>query len=939
MRSYENPEFICDNRLKQRAYYVPQGKNSQLLLNGIWRFKFYQSDYDLTDIITDWENIDVPSCWQSRGYEKPNYTSKYPFPIDWPYVPDENPCGVYEREFEIKDTSRCHYFVLEGAATDATLYVNGTYVGYTQGSHLQSEFDISKFVRLGENTVRIIVHKWCFGSYLEDQDHFRYCGLFRDVYVLSRPKGHIVDIFAHTKNNGSVSVDFEGSAKVSLLDKGEVVSECDAKSHADLKVQNPILWNAEKPYLYTLRFCYLDETVEIKIGFREVAISDKKQLLINGTPVKLMGVNHHDSTPENGWAMTNEELRRDLELMKSLNINTIRTSHYPPTPYFLELCDEMGFYVQLETDLETHGFLRLYGTANWSASWRESGDWPCNQPEFKTAFLDRMIRAVERDKNHASVIIWSAGNESSFGENLNEMLKWAKHRDPERLSTYDIGWGSEYNDIYGFMYPDVKMIHDKANNPDIKIPINFIEYSHAMGNSPGDVYDMVEAFYSHDNVIGGCIWEWCDHTVNIGDTQYYGGDFGELTTEGNFCCDGIMFSNRTPKSGALEVKAAYQPMKTELLDNKLYITNRFSFTNFNELKLMLEFQADDMIINKRMVSLDLAPLATAQVDISDLISPQKIKYGTFLNVILYKENERIAHKQFKLACADSIKDNDVAAKLEDTGDSIVAWGKGFTYTLKKRYGNFSSIVIDGKEQLEAPIKLTSWRAPTDNDRKIKTFWGHEDLRQGENLNLHFEKVYECKIEDNKIIVKGSLAGVSRAPYFKYTLEIDVSQNGRINYHLMGDVRENSIWLPRLGFEFKLPLSMQDFSFFGQGPYGSYCDMCHHTTINMYKSNAQDEYEPYPVPQEHGNHTDVKYLKIGDMEFNAPQGADICVLPYSAEQLTKAMHTNELPIPAATYMRFDYKNSGIGSGSCGPDLDPKYRLDEKHIDFSFSISIV
>ncbi len=937
MRSYENPDFISDKRLKQRAYYIPKGDNAVIMLNGIWKFRFFESDYDLCDGINDWDSIDVPSCWQSRGYEKPNYTSKYPFPIDWPYVPDKNPCGVYERSFDIVDTSRRHYIVLEGAATDATIYINGVYAGYTQGSHMQSEFDISELVHSGENTVRIIVHKWCFGSYLEDQDHFRYCGLFRDVYVLSRPEGHIVDIFAHTKNDGSVSVAFEGKAQVSLVDNGNILESKSAQDKVTFKAQNPVLWNAEKPYLYTLRFEYLDETIEIKIGFREIAISNKNQLLINGTPVKLMGINHHDSTPINGWAMTRDELRRDLELMKSLNINTIRTSHYPPSPCFLELCDEMGFYVQLETDLETHGFLRLYGTSNWSGSWRNSAEWPCCQPEFKKAFLDRMVRAVERDKNHASVIIWSAGNESSFGENHEAMLKWAKERDPERLSTYDIGWGCEYNDIYGFMYPEVQTIHDKANNPDIKIPINFIEYCHAMGNSPGDVYDMVEAFYAHDNVIGGCIWEWCDHTVKLGDTHYYGGDFEELTTEGNFCCDGIVFSDRTLKCGALEVKAAYQPMKAELCGSTLYITNRYSFTNYNELKLVIELQADDRIIETREMRPDIAPLDTAQIDISDFKCPEEVKYGAYINIALYNGNFKAAIKQIPLDVQKlSLKNSAKPLSLTDVGDDIIAEGVGFKYIFKKRFGNFCSIVIDGKEQLKSPIRLTSWRAPTDNDRKIKTFWGHEDLRQGENLNLHFEKVYECALQDNKITVKGSLAGVSRAPYFKYTLEISVYDDGRIDYHLSGDVRDNCIWLPRLGFELELPLSSDKFSYFGMGPHAAYCDMCHHTTVNMYDSDAKAEYEPYPVPQEHGNHTAVKALSIGNMTFLCEQGADISVLPYSAEQLTKANHTNELPKPQSTYMRFDYKNSGIGSGSCGPDLQPQYRLEEKHIEFDFSI---
>lgn len=938
MRSYENPDFISDKRLKQRSYYIPEGKNSYILLNGIWNFKFYEKDYDLVTDIKDWETIDVPSCWQAKGYEKPNYTSKYPFPIDWPYLPDENPCAVYERNFEILDTTRKHYIVLEGAATDATLYINGVYAGYTQGSHMQSEFDITEYLTLGQNTVRIIVHKWCFGSYLEDQDHFRYSGLFRDVYILSRPIGHIGDIFTHTKNDGSIEVDFEGSAEVSIIDGDRVIQTKQAEKRVELKVENPILWNAEKPYLYTLQFKYQDETINIKIGFREVRISSTNELIVNGTSVKLLGVNHHDSIVNKGWSMTDAELRHDLELMKSLNINCIRTSHYPPTPKFLDMCDEMGFYVVLETDLETHGFLRLYGTANWSGSWKKTEEWPCNQPEFEKAFLDRMVRAVERDKNHASIIMWSAGNESGYGVNHDVMLKYSRERDPDRISMYDeAGWKSEYNQAFSSMYPDVSKIGRLAKNEEICKPIFFCEYSHAMGNSPGDVYDMVEEFYKYPNVIGGCIWEWCDHTVKVGNTDRYGGDFGELTTEGSFCCDGVIFSDRTFKDTTYEVKASYQPVKFEKIDSEIHITNRYNFTNLKERKIVIEIQKDAEILYTKEMCIDVEPHSTYILNLKEFDLPKMAKYGCFINFRVYENEECMALAQFDLDIETAKTEyTEEFAKIVDNGREFIAEGDNFKYVFSKFYGNFSSIEVSNKEQIIEKVFISSWRAPTDNDRKIKTFWGHEDLRQGENLNLQFSKVYYCTESDGIITVSGSLAGVSRAPYYKYTSKIQIKKDGTIIVKMTGNVRENCVWLPRLGFEFILPSENRDFTYFGYGPFQSYCDAKHHTTRNLYSSSAEKEYTPYPVPQEHANHTGVKYLTIGDLEFFCEKGADICVLPYSSQQLTNAWHTDEIGASKATYLRVDYKNSGLGSGSCGPDLEPQYRVGEKEIDFEFII---
>ncbi len=431
MRKYENVECISENREPQRSYYIPE--TGYTVLNGKWKFKFFEYDFEDSYIQKEWEEIVVPSCWEMCGYSNPNYANAaYPHPVNPPYLPTRNPMGIYERTFEIEDINRDTYIVFEGVSSCLELYINSEYVGFSQGSHLQAEFDISKYVNKGTNTVLVKVRKWCAGSYLEDQDSFRFHGIFRDVYILSRPKGHIKDIKITTQDN-CIQVNFDGSANIQLFDADKtLLSEAQAENTARFTVESPIMWNAEKPYLYELVFTYKDEVIRQKIGFVKYEISEKYVFMVNGVPVKIKGVNHHDTHPEKGWTMSDEDIRKDLLLMKKLNINAIRTSHYPPTPKFLDMCDELGFYVMLETDLEIHGF----NFRNAGGAWFDcvgNTEWLCENPEWKEAFLDRIIRAYHRDKNHPSIYSWSTGNESGHGENHYEMLKWLRKQDTKRL--------------------------------------------------------------------------------------------------------------------------------------------------------------------------------------------------------------------------------------------------------------------------------------------------------------------------------------------------------------------------------------------------------------------------------------------------------------------------------------------------------------------------
>ncbi len=947
MRKYEDLKYISENREPQRAYYIPEGGYE--MLNGVWDFKFYDADFEESYVDKEWGKIDVPSCWQLKGYENPNYANvAYPFPYDPPYVPNKNPMGVYRRTFNVDDATRKTYIVFEGVSSCLELYINDKYVGYSQGSHLQAEFDITDCVENGENTVVAKVRKWCSGSYLEDQDFFRFNGIFRDVYLLSRPLGHIKDISITTDDN-VISIVFDGKADITLYDKEKnVIKKEFAENSASFTVENPIKWNAEKPYLYELVFEYKGEVISQKVGFVTYETGKDYEFLVNGVEVKLKGVNHHDTHPYNGWCMTDEEIMNDLMLMKKLNINTIRTSHYPPTPKFLEMCDELGFYVMLETDLETHGICTIE-SEKWAYDCVDNPIWLCENPDWKEAYVERMERAYQRDKNHCSIFSWSTGNESGHGNNHLAMMEYIRANDKKRLiHSEDASRMSEQTEYYGEkiaeyakrtdifsrMYEGTDGIKQKAENPDFRQPYFLCEYSHAMGNGPGDVYDYWELIYRHKKLIGGCIWEWADHTVIVDGVPKYGGDFeGELVHDGNFCADGMVFHNRELKAGSLEIKTVYQYMDCSLSGDKLIVLNRYDFTNLSEYEFKYQVKVDGEITEEKTSVLDVLPKNTAEIKIN---LPKECRLGAYVHCYLFdKDNYCVAQKQLEIPGMAVKKAKELSpANTKEDNDFIVFEGEGFKYTLSKYMGTFVSLVKNGEEQLKAPIRITSMRAPTDNERKVKQYW--YDGWYGENLQKQFDKVYECTLCEAEVTVKGSLAGVSRTPYFRYTVKYSVSSDGTIKVQLDGNVKEKCTWLPRLGFEIKVPYEKSEFEYYGMGPYESYIDMKHASMVDIYHSDADKEYVNYIMPQEHGNHTDTKYLKIKNGLMFEAETMDINVSHYTTKMLMDATHQDELIKDDCTNIRIDYKNSGIGSNSCGPQLLEKYRLSEKEIHFEFFI---
>lgn len=938
MRQYENPQFFQENCEPQRAYYIPYDTMEKALagkkeesayyrcLNGEWKFRFFARDIDVPEEITDWGTIPVPSCWQNHGYEKPYYTNlNYTFPVDPPYVPDDNPCGVYATEFELSEEwkERETYIVLEGVSSCFYLYLNGRYVGFSHVSHMQSELNLTPYLQDGPNKLVIKVLKWCAGSYLEDQDCFRYNGIFRDVYLLSRAKGHLQDIEVKISRDSVTS-----ELAFTMYEGTEEVKDCSSL----------VSWNAENPKLYTLLFEQAGEFIPIRVGLRDISVSPKRELLINGTAVKLKGINHHDTSPKTGFTMTEEEIRFDLTQMKKLNINTIRTSHYPPTPYFLELCDEMGFYVVDETDIETHGFCTRLGGNGYDI---ENNYWLCNREEWQPAYVHRISRMIERDKNHACVIMWSLGNESGYGKNHDAMLAYAKERDGSRLMHYEGAFLIEDKcdvDVISRMYTWYHDLDSFIKKEGEKRPYFLCEYSHAMGNGPGDVMDYWEKCYASPSFIGGCIWEWADHAVLSDGVYYYGGDFGEETDDGNFCCDGLVFPDRSFKAGSLNVKAVYQNIKTEIKDSVLTVLNRFDFTNLSKYRLYWRVVVDGTKTAEGELFCDIEPKQKKEYALC-LNLPESCKFGAFFEVFLYDGEEEIAMEQHRLAVSVKklapINYQPESVSFIENEEKIQILGEGFFYVFNKHYGNFEFMEKNGTLLFDEPVTMSVWRAPTDNDGQVKGKWGISKGNNwfSQNLNVLRNKVYSCVRESNVITVDGSLAGISREPFLRYQLVFTIGSDGRVRSELTAKVRESSIYLPRFGFEFRLPKNDAPFKYFGRGPMENYVDLKYHTRVGVYESTPSKEYVPYICPQEHGNHTETTRLFVGGLRMSADTPFEFAVSKYSPQMLTQARHTNELKEAEHLYVRVDYKMSGIGSNSCGPELMEKYRLSEKEFTYS------
>lgn len=980
-----------------RSYFIPLSPDDterKKELNGIWKFQYHACLEDLdgqffedTFDCSHFDDIPVPSCWQMHGYDRNHYTNvNYPFPCDPPYVPDENPCGAYITEFILTEaeTKMRQFLNFEGVDSCFYVWVNGKEVGYSQVSHSTSEFDITPYVREGKNRLAVLVMKWCDGSYLEDQDKFRMSGIFRDVYILMRPSaGWIRDYTVTTHMD-----DGRAYVEVTILEKGDfpvMVSLEDASQNQignvraeDCKdgtasgdetckkavfiVEQPILWNAEQPYLYHLTVSGPEEKIVQKVGIRTVCVKNGV-ILVNDHPVKFKGVNRHDSDPVTGYTISKEQALLDLRIMKEHNVNAIRTSHYPNAPWFVQLCDEYGFYVIGESDIEMHGVTSIYGGGadkNYSQFAMDS--------RFDASILDRVQRNVYRDKNCCSILLWSLGNESGYGPGFEKAGRWVKEFDPTRLTHYESAmwkypdYKADYSmlDTYSRMYASTQWVDEYFAKEGPKKPFLQCEFVHAMGNGPGDIEDYFEQIYKYDGFAGGFVWEWCDHAIYCGKTEdgkpiyHYGGDFGEFPHDGNFCMDGLVYPDRRVHTGLKEWKNVVRPVRASMnpafygeieLENKLDFTNLkdylyIEYTCKKDGKLLASGRIDDIDIkphNKKTIHLDLPVITEGQAYLM-LVYRQKEKLPLteanmelgFDQICLHEQNPVI----LKGDCTGPISLNETEKSFEIRGEQN---GNSFTYFFGKKTGTFTRMEKNGKEILVAPMEYNIFRAPTDNDRNIVHDW------QRAGYDRSTTKIYsaEAKTLDGKVVISVSMS--ISAIYIQRILSIHavwtVTSDGQISLCLDAHRDKALPFLPRFGLKLSLPASYQQAEYFGYGPYESYEDKHRASYMDIFENSVDGLHEDYIKPQENGSHCHCFYVtlkgKDGMIHINASKPFAFNASNYTIEELAKKAHNYELEKAGFVTLCVDYKQSGIGSNSCGPELLECYRLDEEMIHWETS----
>lgn len=995
MNDFENPRLTNLNRYPEHAYFIPYSSQSDAekgiksnspfysTLNGDWKFSYFERFVDVPEDIAkqpcdDWNELPVPSNWQMYGYDAPQYLNvAYPIPMNPPYVPIDNPCGVYSRKFTVPSTfdKRDTHIVFEGVDSMFYLYVNAKLVGMSKVPHLPAEFDVSKYVKEGENTLTVVVLKWCDGTYLEDQDFYRVSGIFRDVYLLSRARNRVEDFFVKTDlvNNytdGILTADVKtvGNPKISYAlyspDGEKIASGKGAKLKIDVK--NVEKWSAEKPTLYRLIISTDDEIICQKVGFRKIETSKFGELLINGVSVKLKGVNRHDTHPLYGHVTPAKDIINELKLMKQLNINTIRTSHYPNTSEFLNYCDEIGFYIIGEGDYENHGFVYWHGGWQYKPFTPEN---PSHDELWAEALRDRTSRMVQRDKNHPAVIIWSLGNESDMGDNTIRMAKYFKELDDTRLTHYerDCLVNNENYDIESYMYKSIPDVIEAGKAKSSK-PYFLCEYSHAMGMGPGDLKDYWDVFYKYKRTIGGCIWEWADHSVVLenekGEKTYgYGGDCDEAFHFGNFCADGLVFPDRTLSSGALEAKAVYQNVKIDAkdLENGIFtLTNRFDFTNLAEFDIVWEIELDGKTIDSaHLTNTALKPHAKKNVRV-DYKLPSSCVSGCYINfriltkkeTVWAKPGHELAFAQFELpvnavgALTPVVRDE--LRITEDSREFLVVEGCNFSYTLNKYYASFDKLMVGGRDILNDRTDFGVERAAMDNYRHIKNTWMLPQDSNG-TYNAHQlaeMKVYSCdwKLENGNVEIHATadLTPPCIRPLLKnMDIKYVVKPNGVIDVQCACELGPNQGWMPRFGMNFVLTGDINNVEYYGLGPEENLIDMNAAAHMGLFKTTVEKMHVPYLYPQDNGNRSNVKWTCLSDglgrgLMVKATDKIEFMASKYSSTQLALAKHEGELEEDGNTYLRIDYKVSGTGSGSCGPEPDWKYRLCEHNFSYSFSM---
>lgn len=983
------------NTLPNRAYFVPFSRKHVALegdrtasdrfytLNGAWQFRYFESALDLPDLVMqDCQDMDavealaidtlpVPSVWQMHGYDRHQYTNvRYPFAYDPPHVPAENPCGLYHRHFEWNQVGPGRQtIVFEGVDACFYLWLNGRFVGYSQVSHSTSEFDITDYLYPGDNRICVLVMKWCDGSYFEDQDKLRMSGIFRDVYILRRDVHHIQDYFVHTR----LSDDFTTghlSVEVTLNEAcGEAVdyrfydpmgdAVASGRVHGgrlDIDVPDVSLWSAENPSLYKLVLTCAGEVIVESVGMRKIEVRDGV-LCLNGQAIKFHGVNRHDSDPFVGPAVDLAHMRRDLEMMKAHNINAIRTSHYPNSPLFTHLCDEYGFYVIGEADVECHGVVYAWGQESGQAY-----DILASDPDYAATILDRVQMGVIRDKNRPSVVIWSMGNEAGYGDNFAAAIRWTKRYDPDRLTHYERAHPYQDRgenipdelDLYSRMYPSIQEMDDYFEKGQIQKPYILCEYIHAMGNGPGDAEDYFRCFDRHPGACGGFVWEWCDHAVYMGktpegkDRYFYGGDFGEYPHDGNFCMDGLVYPDRRPYMGLLEYKNVNRPLRIEEIDLKagrFYVRNMLDFTDADEmLYLTYEVRAGGKTVCHHIVPEDQMHIPPHEMKEIVLDLPRiQGNFAIYFEMIqkydrpLTRAGHVLGFEQLgRQRYVPGVPEEGLLdLETRETPRHIELRGENFRYVFNKITGCFDALTYDQASLLEAPMTFNVWRAPTDNDRNIRRQWETYGYDCGESrvYNVHLEAQ-----DGVTIIADFAMNAVYRPNFLTGKVIWQIHRNGCIDASIQVSHKAGFPALPRFGIRMMLPSAMNQLTYFGYGPQESYADKHRGTVKHLYTSTVKAQHEDYIRPQENGSHWNCDYLRLSG-PWSALQvvgeGFSFNVSPYAAEELAQKAHNFELTPSGHSVLCIDFAQNGIGSNSCGPGLLQRYQLTG---DFTFKFSL-
>ncbi|WP_105309947.1 glycoside hydrolase family 2 TIM barrel-domain containing protein [Dorea sp. Marseille-P4042] len=1002
-RYYENLNVLHENTMPARAYYIPASKrmdnlvehreesDRMQLLNGTWKFQYFNSIYDIQDSFFeknyDTENFDeiqVPSVWQMTGYDTHQYTNiRYPFPFDPPYVPQDIPCGAYVHNFEYSRDEKASKAFLNFEGVDSCFYVwiNGSYIGYSQVSHMTSEFDVTDVLQDGTNTVAVLVMKWCDGSYLEDQDKFRMSGIFRDVYILKRPKQAISDYHIKTRIEdilAKVEIEMKFysplNVKISIEDRnGAVVAlgSIAEEGTAVLEIASPELWNTENPYLYKLILETENEVIVDHIALRKIEIKDQV-IYLNGQKIKFRGVNRHDSDPVTGFTINLEQITTDLTLMKQHNFNAIRSSHYPNAPFFYEMCDKYGFMVIDEADIEAHGPFMIYRKEdtdyNRFKRWNEK---IADDPVWEEAIVDRVKLMVERDKNRFCIVMWSMGNESAYGCNFEKALEWTKNFDPDRITQYESARYRNYDetydysnlDVYSRMYPALSEIQEYLDKDGSK-PFLLVEYCHSMGNGPGDFEDYFQMIQDHDKMCGGFVWEWCDHaiahgTAENGKTIYaYGGDHGEEIHDGNFCMDGLVYPDRTVHTGLLEYKNVYRPARVISYNKEsgeLMLHNYMDFDDLKDyVKIRYELTQDGLVISKgKLPEVSAAPHSEGKIKLKINVPVNgkcylKLIYHLKKELPLLNEDHILGFDEIEVSkdgakCKLAEKwlqktavDSELQVNENDT--QIHIKGREFAYTIDKRTALFTEMKFAGREYLNHPMELNIWRAPTDNDMYIKSEW------KKAHYDKAYTRAYTTEVVQGKHGVKitshASVVAETVQKILDVTITWKIEAAGKIDADIEVTKDDEFPDLPRFGVRMFLDKKLSAARYFGMGPQESYCDKHQAASHGLYQANVDDLHEDYICPQENGSHYDCEYVELNNSRYgivvSAENAFSFNASYYTQEELEKKTHNYELTESDSVVFCVDYALNGIGSNSCGPVVLDQYRFDDVLFRLQFTL---